>query len=161
MERALRSLVRHRACREIHDPLSNATFLLHCTEDKMFVLQAEDGKEWEFSTRELDRLSHFFMPLYERFREDLNEYLDHLKEKGASWRFFDIAYGVQICVQYKKQAEIENGWQVWMGEDPSFFSENPEEVASYIRGLIVEFDSWLEQAFMAFHEMMRVSVRER
>jgi hypothetical protein len=91
----------------------------------------------------------------------LNTYLDHLKEKGECWRFFDIAYGVQIRVQYREQAEMESGWQVWMGEDPSFVSANPEEVASYIRGLIVEFDSWLEQAFMAFHEKMRTAARER
>jgi hypothetical protein len=154
MNRAWFSLLRKQEKRELYDPLRAYRYMLQFGKEKSSLTVCCADKEDLLEGAE--EIKQVLEELYERFRTHLSDYLEYVLKEGAVWRFFDVAYGVQITVK-----GVDGGWEVWMGEDLGLRTENQEEAAAYLRGLIVEFDSWLEREMLQIHDAMVAMIKNK
>ncbi|MBA4541594.1 MULTISPECIES: hypothetical protein [Thermoactinomyces] len=149
MNGAWSSLMRKEGKRELVDPLGGCRYLVRFAKEKSDLIISGGEEEMEERIEEEAKMKQVLEEVYERFRTRLSSYLEHVRKEGGVWRFFDVAYGVQISVKW-----ADGAWEIWMDQDLGFRTRDEEEAAAYVRGLIFEFDSWLEKELMKFHDAM-------
>lgn len=152
MENILSAFVDRQGKKEIFDPVTEEWMILQAVGQEVQWVHRAAGTETR-SVLQVEELKERMLPIYERFHENLPCYLKKIREEQKDWRFFDVAFGVDIVVQGRFGEKGFECWEIWMGEDLSFASDEEEEVIAYLRGLVVQFDSWvLNQLFAHFHE---------
>ncbi|TCW40851.1 hypothetical protein [Laceyella sacchari] len=145
MRSALKWLISNHAKRNIVDPITNQEIAVSGLEDGNILIDmgttsalCEDREE---AMRHLE-------PIYDRFRSDMPYYLEKIVKSDAQWRFFDVTFAMDIIVRLD---ETGRGWQVWMGEDLSLLSADPEELLAYLRGLVLELNTEREIELQQMH----------
>lgn len=158
IRKVLASLLRHSSSREIVDPVHGERYVIHGSDNRLILKNEESVLH---ATDNIEEVMKALQPIYEHFRSNIDLYLSKVKER-RTWRFFDVAYGVDVIVDFRADAEDTRlsqlqplEWGVWMGEDLSLHTTDQAEVHAYIRGLITEFEPWWEKELRKLQEAIK------
>ncbi|MBA4495275.1 hypothetical protein ACFO25_00115 [Paenactinomyces guangxiensis] len=161
MKKIFAALVRHSDSRHIYDPVYEESYLVQGENNRLTITR---GYKLEstllLSTEDLDQAVQVLRPVFERFRLNIEVYLNKVKE-NTYWRFYEVSYGVDIKVIYTSAVDGTSAaaescrWEVWMGDDLSFHTNDKAEAGLYIKGLISEYEPWWEREFRKLYEQIK------
>lgn len=152
MKKGLSTFVVQQGIKEIVDPVTDERMIFQVIGQEVHCVHQIAGTE-DRSILQVDELKERILMIYERFQEQLPCYLTKIREEKKIWCFFDIAFGVNIVVKGKFLDNQFICWEIWMDDDLAFTSNLEEEMMTYLRGLVIQVDSWvLNQLFEHFHE---------
>ena len=142
MKRTIRRLWKKQETRALIDPVYHEQYFINFELEKIFLVSYKNEKKTEEVTQDSELIIERLQPLYERFEIKIDDYLENVFQTKKIWRFFEVNYGLDIRVN---RHEKEPGWEVWMGEDLSFFALQQWEVREYVKGLITKGECWFER----------------
>lgn len=154
MNKGLSTYVVQQLDKKIIDPVTDEKIFFQVVGQEVYCVHQLAGSEKK-SVLKADELKERMLMIYERFQEQLPCYLTKIREEQKKWCFFDIAFGVDIVVQGRFQDKEFICWEIWMDNNLAFASDQEEEMITYLRGLVIQVDSWvLNQIFEHFHERL-------
>ncbi|MGA8942755.1 MAG: hypothetical protein WB502_08585 [Thermoactinomyces sp.] len=148
MKKAVEKLWKKKMTRRLVDPVLNERYVICFEPSRIFFVSCKNDVEERTVFLDLDQVVRHLQPLYERFREATDLYLENVFQTDNIWNFFDASYGLDIKVN---KGQGNKGWEVWMGEDLGFETVHQWEAREYVKGLLSEEACWFEK--VAKHEL--------
>lgn len=139
MKKTIQRLWKKQESRELIDPVYHEHYLIDFDLENIFLVSSKNEVKRKEAFQDSELIVKRLQPVYQRFEVKIDDYLENVYQTKKLWRFFDVDYGLDIRVN---RHEKETGWEVWMGEDLSFFTMQQWEVREYVKGLITKGECW-------------------